>query len=252
MEGEDRMFVKRITLISITFIIMITLLFIGFNTIIAGVITLVIVMIGYIAIAYKRSMKRLYLLDEVCDPEAFLKSTERQEAITGRNIKLATIFTIDKAAALITLGEYEQAKNLLEAVDQSKIPGKNNALLVYTINLIVCYYELGDISQAERLFETQISILAPTNQRVKKAVNILVGERYYFLGKYDESGEHLSKILESKLSRRVRLCILFRLAQIDEIKGNIDQAKEKYLQVVEQGNKLQIVEDARIRLRGLK
>lgn len=228
---------------------MITLLIIGINPYIAGVVTLVIVMIGYIIIANKRHKKRLYLLDEACDPVAFLKSTEKQETITGKSFK--TIFTIDKAAALITLGEYEQARNLLEAVDQSKISEKGNALVVYTIDLIACYYELGDISQAEHLFETQISILAPTNERVKKAVNILVGERYYFIGKYDESREHLSKLLEDKLSLRVYLSILFRLAQIDEIKGNFNQAKKKYVQVSEQGNKLHIVEEARIRLRWL-
>lgn len=210
-----------------------------------------IVMTGYIGLAYRRSNKRLYLLDVACDPVAFLERTEKQIAITGRNVKLGSLLNIDKAAAYITLGKYEEALELLLQIDQAKLTS-SNALVVYTINLMVCYYELGDISRAEYLFETQISILSPMHPKVKDAVNILVGERYYFAGKYSESKAHLTKLLTGKLSKRVYLSLLFRLAQMDEIEGNFVLAKEKYKQVGEQGNKLFVAACAQNRLCALE
>lgn len=249
--SED-MLVNRFLFFGSMVIINIALLICGVSPIMAGLITLVIIMTGYIGIAFRRRQRRLFLFEEACDPEAFLQSTEKQEMITGKRAKMAAFFAIDKSAAFISMGKFEVAKSLLESIDQTKLSEKNNSLLVYTINLMVCLYELGDISQAEYLFETQISILPPMNTRIKKGVNMLVGERYYYLRKYEEYIKHSETLMAGKLSRRTYLSILFRLAQIEEINGNHEKAKKKYKHVVEQGNKLWIVEQSRKRLGALE
>ncbi len=88
-----------------------------------------------------RINKRLNLLEEKCDPQAFLDATEKQRKGTGKNSKMNAILDINKSAALISMGEFREAKETLLSIDKSKL--SNNNLLVYTINMICCLYELG-------------------------------------------------------------------------------------------------------------
>lgn len=244
------MLVNRFIFITVTAIIMIALLAIQFHPLLAAAITIFLAMSGYIIISYIRSKKRLSLLEEECDPEAFLERTEEQRAITGRNSRYNTYFDIDRAAGLITLGRFEEAKEILLSVDGSRLSRKNDTLLVYTINLILCFYELGEVTRAEELFETQIPTLPPINTRIVLAVNVLVGERFFFLGRYDESCKHFNGLLSQKLSKRTRIGIIYYLAQVEEKMGNITAAWEKYRQVAQEGNKLWIAEKAREKCKG--
>ena len=168
-------------------------------------------------------------------------------SITGRNSKINTYFDIDRAAGLITLGRFSEAKEILLSIDKNKLSRKNDALLVFTINLMLCFYELGEITCAEELFETQLPTLPPINPRIVIAVNVLVAERFFYLKRYDESREQFNKMLNQKLSRRTRLGILYCLAQMDEQEGNIEAAMVNYNQVAREGNKLWIAQRARER-----
>lgn len=240
------MLVNRVAFYGITFILMIILLVIKVQPLIAGAITLVVMMTGYIIIALVRSRKRLSILDDACDPEAFIESTEKQRAITGRkNPKFDAYFDIDKAAGLFTLGKFAEAKEILFAIDKSKLSRKYDSLLVYTINLMLCFYELGEITSAEELFETQIPALPPINPRVITTVNVLVAVRFFHLKRYDESREQFNKMLNQKLSKRTCLEITYCLAQIDEEEGNKEAAREKYQKVASEGNKLWIATQAK-------
>ena len=175
---------------------------------------------------------------------------EKQEAITGKNKRLAELFRIDKAVAWIALGEFSKAKELLESFQKELFAANGNTLIIYYIDLISCYYELGEYELAEQIFETKLPLLSPTITRVKQSVNILVGERYFFQGKHEQSREHFSKILEKKLSPRVNLSIIYRLAQMDEIEGMTEQAKEKYEKVASEGNKLYIAKKSAVAMAG--
>lgn len=239
------MLVNRVVFIAITFAIMITLLIFGLSYITAGVSTFVIVMVGYIIISYIRSKKRLAFLEDDCDPQGFLEQTEKQMAITGKNPKMSAYLNIDKAAGLITMGEFDKAKSLLLSIDKDRLSVKNGTLLVYTINLITCHYELGEIHEGEELFETQIPVLPPVNSNMTLAVRLLVAERLFFLGRYEESEKQFKELLGNKISRRVSVSILFRLAQMDDKKGDTAAALEKYKQAASKGNKLWIAEQAR-------
>jgi len=120
---------------------------------------------------------------------------------------------------------------------------------VYTINLISCLYELGEISYAEELFETQIHILPPLNERMTLSMKVLVAERLFFLNKYEESRERFQQLLREKSTKRKELYRLYRLAQIDEKTGNTVSTKKKYKEVSNRGNKLWVAIQAQKQLK---
>ena len=239
------MLVNRTKFILVTFTMMILLSIIIKNTYIAGLITFNVVVIGYIIIAYKRSKKRISIMEDQCDPEKFIDATEAQRKITGKNPKVNAYLNIDKGAGLILMGEFQKAKELLLSIDKTKLSPKNGSLLSYMINLICCHYELGEIEEGEALFENQIPILSPINPRLKESVELLIAERLFFLKRFDESKEKLESILEKGVSKRKRLGILYILAEINEVFGETESARKKYSEIAEMGNKLWISKQAR-------
>lgn len=242
------MLLNRILFFVSTAIIMGILVALTDNAIIAGVMTFVTVIVGYYVISMIRRQKRINLIEKQCDPELFLEATEKQRKITGRNPKMNAFLDIDKSAALILMGEFQKAKEVLTSIDKSYLSAGNTSLFVYTINLIACLYELGDISSAEEIFETQIPLLSPINYRLTLAMELLTADRFFFLNRIDESVEKYKKLIKGKITPRIRMCILYRLAQMDEMKGNIALAKQKYKEVADNGNKLWIALKAKERL----
>ena len=242
------MLLNRIWFIIITFVMMLTLSVVTRNTIVAGGITIVTIIICYIIIGYMRSKKRLDLLEEQCNPQAFIEATEKQRKITGRNPKINAYLNIDRAAGLILMGEFQNAKEVLSSIDKKYLSVKNGTLLVYTLNFISCLNELGEFSCSEELFETQVPLLAPVNSRMTLSMELLIAERFFFLNRFEESKEKFQQLLNKKISRRKHLEILYRLAQIDEMKSEADSAKKKYKKVADYGNKLWIAAQARKRL----
>lgn len=228
---------------------MITLSIITKNILISGGITFATVIIGYLIISYKRSRKRLDLLEENCDPQAFMEATEKQRLITGKNPKMSAYFDIDKAASFILLGEFQKAKDILLSINKSNLSVKNGTLLIYTINLICCMYELGEISNAEEIFETEVPLLTPINAKMTLAMKTFVAERFFFLNKYEESKEKFQELLKDKISKRKYLSIIYRLAQIDEETGEVESAQKKYKEVSDNGNKLWIALEAQKHLK---
>lgn len=107
------MLMRRGSLYIITFIIMMVLVVIMDNTIIAGIITFSVALSGYIVISYIRSKKRLRLIEENCDPQAFIKATEEQISLTGKNPKMNAYLNIDKSAGFILMGKFEKAKEII-------------------------------------------------------------------------------------------------------------------------------------------
>ncbi len=246
------MLVNRIKFYVTTFVISLTLLFLLDNPIMAGVITITVVMVGYIAIAYGRSKKRLNLLEKYCDPEAFIAATEAQRKITGKDAKINAYLNIDRAAGLISSGRLQEAKDLLLSTDKSKLSIKNGSLLTYTHNLIVCLYEMGELLEAEKLFETQLPILAPINKKMIQTTELLIAERFFHLNRYEEAKEKYQGLLMEKLSKRLKLHIRFRLGEIALIAGDKEIALEQYRLVADEGNKLWIALEASNRIRRIE
>ncbi|PKM66497.1 MAG: hypothetical protein CVU95_10975 [Firmicutes bacterium HGW-Firmicutes-2] len=242
------MLVNRIYFILVTFFTMLTFILLLDNYILAGIITLLLVGTGYIFIALSRNKKRLHLLEDLCDPYAFIEATERQRAITGKDPKINAYLNVDYCAGLILLGRFQEAKDLLLSIDQKYLSKKNGTLLIYTINLISCCYGMGEIPEAEVLFETKIPLLSPVNSKLTLYTELLIAERLYMHGKLLESKEKYNECLVEKISLRQRLCIFYSLAQIDEAFGDLQAAHEKYEEVVKYGNRLWVAEDAQLKL----
>jgi tetratricopeptide (TPR) repeat protein len=194
---------------------------------------------GYIISALQRKA-----LDSDCDPERFLKMMDGLEKRRGKETRIVNRIAVNRAAGYMSLGNIRIAQEYLEGIDTSYLSEKDGSYLIYTINLILCYYELGELEKAENLYETNLVKLCPIGKRLQKSIEILIGERYYYLGKYDLSYEHLDKQLNFDLEKRQYLGILFRLAQMDIIKGETEQAIKKLKKIVKHGNKLGIVQSS--------
>ena len=242
------MLVNRVLFIGFTFVLTITLLLLGMNPVATAALTMLIVMTGYTVISVMRNQSRVRLLDDACDPEAFLLRTEKQEAITGHKSRISELFAIDKAVAYMAMGDYERAKPLLMGFDSQKFSNNDTILAIHTIDLILCHYELGEIKEAEALFESRLAVLSPFQMRIKLATKILVGERLFYLGRYEESKNELTNLLKQAMTMRARLGILYKLAQIDEINGDKASAIKRYTKVADMANKLDIAKRAKMKL----
>ena len=250
------MLVKRSIFISVTFIMMITLLVLEVEPIIAGIITMTVIMSGYILISIKRSKDRLQLLNEKCDPEAFLERTEKQIEIIGENAKFQAYLNVDKAAAFMCMGKYKEGKKILSSIDKTKLSPKNGTMLAYTINMISCLYELGEITEAESIFEKDLfnislDTIVRSKAPIKRAIKFLNAERKYRLEQYDESQKVFEELLNEKSDKRTYISVLYGLGKIHEKLGDIEKAKEKYLKVSEEGNKLYIALEAKQKIKEL-
>ncbi len=219
---------------------MLVLMYLDVSIILSFIITFIILMVCNYIIGYIISTQKRKALDSDCDPERYLKMIDNQEKRRGKEQRIMSRLAINRAAGYISLGDFQTAKEYLDGIDISYLSEKDGSYLAYTINLILCHYELGEIEKAEILYETNLVKLCPLEKRLRKAVELLIGERYYYLGKYDLSYEHLKKLLNCDLDKRQYLGILYRLAQMDVMNGATEQAVVKFKKIEKLGNKLWI------------
>jgi|GEM_PF-1354884 len=242
---KDGLLKRRIGLIATTLLIMLGFMQTTGNVVLSAIVTWIIVVFGYLVMAVLRHGKRLKLLEEECDPLAFLEATMKQLKITGKSKRDFTLLQIDMVAGEILLGESEQAMERLLTVDKLILSDRNGSRFAYYMNMIACYYELGNIEQAEELFEEKIPTLAPVNRQMRIAMKALMAERLFYLKRYDESTAQFYNLLHEKLSKRMRLSVLFNLAKIEESRGEWESALVKYQEVAANGNQLSIAKEAK-------
>lgn len=236
----------------IALVCMVLLQTLNVNFILTLVITFIVLMVcNYIVGGIERSI-HVKALDTDCDPERYLRMMDKKTKRFRKNDRIKNYLAINQAAGYMLLGKMETALEILENIDTSYLSEKNSTYLAYTINLILCYYALGEIEKAELLYQTDLVKLSPVLKRHKKAVEILVGERYYYLKEYDKSYQYLKELLDFDLSKRQYLGILYILAQIEVIKGEHQKAEKKYRKIVKLGNKLWIAKEAQKYLSSLE
>ncbi|TYQ18351.1 UNVERIFIED_CONTAM: hypothetical protein Cloal_0783 [Acetivibrio alkalicellulosi] len=239
------MLVNKLFIMLCTCILMISLKMLNVNTILSVIITIVIVMSLYMFIFITRSKKRVYLLETNCNPKAFLDETDKQISMVGKDKKMNGYLNIEKSAGLIELGNFNEAKDILLSIDKKILSKKYGTYQVYYINLIVCLYELGEIEEAEEIYKEEIDHLNHKNSTITIALKVLEAERLFFTENYSESKNKFNELLDQQTTPRTHLAILFRLGKIDEKTGDINGAKEKYMEVAKNGNKLWIAQQAR-------
>ncbi|MCT4542847.1 MAG: hypothetical protein N4A63_04855 [Vallitalea sp.] len=233
-----------------TFLLMITLLVLGLGQVLAGVITMIVVISWYIYNFIYPLKKMIKLLEEECNPEGFLDILIKlKEKCSENSIINQYIFDINEAVGLMALGKYELAKQIIENIDISKHSSRNSFVITYYIDLVSCRYALSEIDEANELFETKIPSYSNFNKKVKLAIESIILERYLLQDKYEEAKDKINEIKNAyKLTKRQKLHLIYSEALIDEKENNKEKAIKKYNKIIKNGNKLYLVEEAKLRL----
>lgn len=229
----------------ISFIFAYILLYLEINLIFIILITFFFLFLSQIAFLIIKNNKIRDVLDLDCDPEKYLELMDKQEKKNKKNERGLIYLDINRSAAYLSLGDVRKAKEYLDGVNTSFLSEKNGSYYVYTLNRIVCLYELEETEEAEKLYSTELVRLSPLDKRMKKSTEILIGERYFYLHQYKESYEYLKKLLNIDLEKRRYLSVLSRLAQMDLMNGERELAIEKYKKIAKYGYKLWIAKAAR-------
>lgn len=219
------------------------------NIVFSGIITWLAASIYYLVMSVLQSRKRLLMLEKYCEPDIFLAITEKQLKMTLKRPKIYSGLLINKAAALYLKGDFLQSKEVLLSIDKTLLSDQDGSILFFTVNLISCYYELGEISEGENLYQNEVPKLTPITKRMEFALKLLTAERLYYMNQLEESKAKLTKLFDKKLSKRVQLSIIYLLAKIDEKNGDFNAAWIKYEQVHKEGNKLWIAANSKDKLR---
>lgn len=242
------MLVNRFALIAVTLILGIVLMFALDNILLGGGLTFLIVVGGYVIIALVKTHQRVGLLYRECDPQKFIEATEKNLKNAGKNQPFYASMQIDIAAGLIEQGKFREAKKKLTAIDRKYLSLTNGTLLAYTINLILCHYGLGEVKEAEALYESQLPLMAPVRKSMQLHIEILMAVRLYRLKRFEEAKEKCQELLGKKLEPIQRAHLHYVLGEMAELEGDFAAAKSNYEFVVRTGNQLWIVTQAQKKL----
>lgn len=216
-----------------------------FNYVLTCVINVCIGM-SYFLISFTIQQKAyMKILDEKCDPVRFLEIMVKQKKRFKYIKKMMNWAEMNCAVSYLLMGNYQEAKDRILGVDTILLFTNKKNAIIYVIDLILCYYGLGEIEKAESLYQENAEKLKNQEYGLDKHIEILSGERYYYLKQYDQSYIVLESLLSSGLNTRLYLGVLFYLAKMDQQKGNVELAKERFHEVAEKGNTLWIAQEAK-------
>lgn len=186
------------------------------------------------------------IVNQDCDPVRFFEIMKKQRKWYKHDkVKLA-IIEFNCAVSLMLLGRYEEAKETILGIDKKYMFMNEGSSIAYILDLLLCYYELGEIEKAESLFRENVEKLSTTtNNRVRKNLEILFASRYYYLQQYEKSYIQLEALLSSELNTRLYITILHYLAKMDPINGRKELAISRFREIAQKGNKLWIAEESR-------
>lgn len=232
----------------LTAVLMLIFRMIGFSLMVAWIISGVLLM--FVGLMYTLHMhkKRTALLLEQCDPYQYIEETQKQMELFTLFKRDKAIFEIQLAVGYIEVGETQKALETLKRVDKSELSPTDNTLLSYNVTYLSCLYQMGEIEEAEKMFETQMALLVPTGNRMKEMMNIFLLERLFYLGKHDECKNRLYSHLENVKFLNTKLNIQYMIAVMEEASGNKEKAISGYNMITEMGNKLNIVIQSKERL----
>jgi tetratricopeptide (TPR) repeat protein len=221
------------------------------NTILAGVITVTLIFLGYIIYANTRQKKRHDLLEKYLDPDAFIKATEKQLKITGKNKQANTMLNLDLLLGFLCMRNYEEAKDALNNINKKYLTKWNGSILIFHSYEMNLYYNTGEIDKAMKIYETRIKEYPIKILNESITMNLILANKSYNEKEYKISRELYQRVLQGNKSKRLEIEIYYILANIDEDEGNIEEAIKKYKKVVNEGNKLYSVNLAKEKLKVL-
>jgi len=192
--------------------------------------------------------KPMEILLQECDPHPFLEETQRQRNYPGnRNLKLWHI--LYEGMALREIGEFSQAYALLAAHGNELVP--RTALVVqaqYYAEMAYLSAKLGDLQGMEFWHEKLLDAHSKTKtkrhkQFTESAVTSHLVMYHYARQEYSQSFQVLQNVPTGV--PRSRVAVAMNQARIHLALEEMQKAKEKLEFVIQNGNKLYIVTEAK-------
>lgn len=202
------------------------------------ILPVMIIGIGYIIYSNIRQRKRCDLVEQDLDPEAFIEATKKQIRITGKNKQAYAILNHDLIVGLLSMRKYEEARNILDEINEQHLPKWNGSILSYYSIEMVLYSNAGDIDRAHEVYETKIRNYPIKILSESMTMDLILADKSLREKEYTISRELFNKVLKYTKSKRLKLEIYYSLAIIDEEEGKIEEAIKKYKKVADKGNKL--------------
>lgn len=245
---------KKFVLYFSIFLIDLVLALLLDDPILAGAIVLGVFTPSYLFISLRRQKSRIRLLEEDCDPQAFIEATDKQYQITGKN-KIAHVhLMIDKSAGLASMGRFQEALDLLLSLDIKRVKRSKMRRMVYYNNLMICYDGLDQQEIAKALYDSEFGVFSQNHSQYSlfKAVILFSKLRYeQFEDELQMRQNLIDELKTLKLTKRLALYLKLYESELSFQQGDVLSATAGLKEILENGNKLHIVEIASCRLKNL-
>ena len=195
------------------------------------------------------------VLDNELDPEKFIELTEN-EYNRNKNKKYRNYMKLNLAAGYSSAGKIETAYEKLKEVDLSRKLYRERDKILYYYNEALFLITFGKKEEATEIYNKELS------EEIEKIGKRKKDSEIYNLVKalegvlfHENDNEKMIEILNEALkktkTKRQNLGFKYLLATYKEKTGEIQEAMELYKEVIENGNKLYIVQEAREKLKKL-
>ena len=193
------------------------------------------------------------VLDKELDPEKFIELTEN-EYNKNKNKKYRNYMKLNLSAGYSSVGKIETAYEKLKEVDLSKKLYRERDKILYYYNEALFLITLGKKEAAREIYNKYLSEEIEKIRNNKKLCEIYCGLVKVLEGMlfHENDNEKMIEILNEALKKtkikRQNLGFKYLLATYKEKIGKIEEAMELYKEVIENGNKLYIVQEAKEKL----
>ena len=195
------------------------------------------------------------ILDNELDPEKFIELTEN-EYNRNKNKKYRNYMKLNLVAGYSSSGKIETAYEKLKEVDLSKKLYRERNKILYYYNEALILNVLGKKEEATEIYNKELSEEIENIGKRKKdseiynLVKALEGMLFHE-NDNEKMIEILNEALKKTKTKRQNLGFKYLLATHKEKIGEIEEAMELYKEVIENGNKLYIVQEAVEKLKKL-
>ena len=195
------------------------------------------------------------ILDNELDPEKFIELTEN-EYNRNKNKKYRNYMKLNLVAGYSSSGKIETAYEKLKEVDLSKKLYRERNKILYYYNEALILNVLGKKEEATEIYNKELSEEIENIGKRKKdseiynLVKVLEGMLFHE-NDNEKMIEILNEALKKSKTKRQNLGFKYLLATHKEKIGEIEEAMELYKEVIENGNKLYIVQEAVEKLKKL-
>ena len=191
-------------------------------------------------------------LHDNCDPTVLLSETEQQLEYEKRGITNQLVL-LNHTVALGYMGEYSKAFEILSSFDADKYkfisPYRAYIKMIHSNNMADTCDELGDLENASMWHEKALAIAKKLGVSGSKEMILARASEDLRRKEYDTALKTLESFKEKNILDRVCASMVYAKAYIGL--GEIEKAKEKLSFIVENGNKLYTVEQAKKMLEGI-